>query len=82
MRKNRQLVIIGKRIRSLRESAGYTQEDFALVLGLDRSYYGAIERGESNATVLKLVAIAEALGVTVGDLVPAAVYRAGRRVVR
>jgi transcriptional regulator with XRE-family HTH domain len=54
---------IGAAVRALRETQGSTQEAFALKAGLDRSYYGAIERGEFNVTVDTLVTIAEGLGV-------------------
>ena len=37
---------LGKAIRAIRKQQGYTQETFALQADIDRSYYGAIERGE------------------------------------
>jgi transcriptional regulator with XRE-family HTH domain len=52
---------LGKAIRLARIQAGYSQEGFALDVGIDRSYYGAIERGENNVTVLNLVKISKAL---------------------
>ena len=66
--KNPTLQQLGQRIRTLRKIAGYTQEEFAYKAGLDRSYYGAVERGERNLSVLNLLKIAEALGVDVGVL--------------
>lgn len=42
---------LGAPIRSLRVERGYTQESFAVHAGTDRSYYGAIERGEFNVTL-------------------------------
>jgi len=41
---------LGNRIRAQRKSIGPTQEALALVAGVDRSYYGAVERGERNVT--------------------------------
>ena len=70
MTKSPQLVAIGKAIRALREQAGFSQEAFAVEVGLDRAYYGGVERGERNVAVLNLVKIAAALGVEVGDLFP------------
>jgi len=64
------LVELGKCIRKLRESQGITQEDFAVQAGLDRAYYGGIERGERNPTALKLIQIAIHLNVEVGRLFP------------
>lgn len=64
------LLALGGRIRSLREAKGASQEGFAEEAGLDRAYYGGIERGERNVAALNLIKIALALGVEVGDLFP------------
>lgn len=45
---------LGRRIRAQRRSIGLTQEQLALVAGVDRSYFGAVERGERNITFLVL----------------------------
>lgn len=42
---------LGEAIRSAREERGVAQEAFAAHVGLDRSYYGAIERGKFNITL-------------------------------
>jgi transcriptional regulator with XRE-family HTH domain len=62
------LVKLGKTIKSLRESKGLSQEDLALGSGIDRSYFGGIERGEHNVAVINLEKIASALGVSLRDL--------------
>jgi transcriptional regulator with XRE-family HTH domain len=54
---------LGKAIRAIRSEQGLTQEAFAAKAGIDRSYYGALERGEFNMTVDTLVAVAAGLGV-------------------
>ena len=41
---------LGSRIRVQRKRVGLTQEALALVADVDRSYYGAVERGERNVT--------------------------------
>jgi transcriptional regulator with XRE-family HTH domain len=69
-KKNPILVKLGKQIRELRKSKGFSQEDFADEAGLDRTYVGGIERGERNIATLNLVRIALALGVDVGVLFP------------
>ena len=66
------VVVLGKRIREVRREKGFAQEAFAYAAGLDRSYYGAIERGERNVSALNLMRIAAALGVEVGELFPKA----------
>lgn len=68
--KNPKLGLLGKRIRRLREEKGISQEEFAALSGLDRAYYGGIERGERNVAVLNLIKIAVALEVDVGELFP------------
>jgi transcriptional regulator with XRE-family HTH domain len=50
-------------IRATRIEKGFTQESFASEIGLDRSYYGAIERSEYNITIDTLTSIAAGLGV-------------------
>jgi transcriptional regulator with XRE-family HTH domain len=57
-----------KAIRAAREQAGYSQETFARHAGLDRSYYGAIERGIFNVTLETALSIARGLGMSLGQL--------------
>jgi transcriptional regulator with XRE-family HTH domain len=52
---------LGSAIRRERAAQGFSQEAFAAAAGLDRSYYGAIERGENNVTILNLKKIADQL---------------------
>ena len=59
---------LGKAIRAVRKQQGYTQETFALKADIDRSYYGAIERGEFNVTVDTIMSIAAGLRVPAAEL--------------
>jgi transcriptional regulator with XRE-family HTH domain len=63
---------LGSAMRSARSERGYAQESFAARVGLDRSNYGAIERGESNVSLDTIVKIATGLGITAAELL----YRA------
>ncbi|WP_087105363.1 helix-turn-helix domain-containing protein [Halomonas citrativorans] len=54
-------VAIGKNIREKRRANGLSQDRFALVAGIDRSYMGRIERGEVSITIEKLYRIAATL---------------------
>ena len=57
------------RLRLLRKKNGdISQFDFAYKVGIDRSFYGALERGERNTTLDKLVSIADCHNITVSDL--------------
>jgi transcriptional regulator with XRE-family HTH domain len=59
---------LGGAIREVRKKQGYTQESFALRAGMDRSYYGAVERGEFNVTVDTIMAIVTGLDVSAAEL--------------
>lgn len=52
---------MGKLIRETRKTEGLSQEQLALMAGVDRSYLGGIERGERNVSFLTLVKIAACL---------------------
>ncbi|PTB95741.1 transcriptional regulator [Marinobacter sp. Z-F4-2] len=63
-------VAIGKNIREKRRTNGLSQDRFALVAGIDRSYMGRIERGEVSITVEKLYRIAATLQCEPTTLLP------------
>lgn len=63
------LKALGDNIRRLRQSLELSQEEFAHRANIDRSYVGQIERGERNISFSNLCKIAEALGVSVSNLV-------------
>jgi transcriptional regulator with XRE-family HTH domain len=54
---------LGAAIRAARKERGFTQEGFAAHAGIDRSYFGAIERGEFKVTLDTLTTIAAGLDV-------------------
>jgi len=54
---------LGAAIRTARKEQGFTQAGFAAHAGIDRSYFGAIERGEFNITLATVLNIADGLGV-------------------
>lgn len=59
---------LGRRLRSLRETAGLTQVQVAEKAALDDKHYQTLESGLSNVTYATLVAVSKALGVTLADL--------------
>lgn len=70
MERHPDLVALGERIREIRKAKGYSQESFANEIGMGRSYYGGVERGDRNVAAINIVKIARHLNVQVGDLFP------------
>ena len=58
---NVELLKLGRRIRALRKVLNRSQKDFAEQCGLDRSYFGGVERGERNLTFFSLCEICAGL---------------------
>lgn len=59
---------VGRNLRAYRQQRGLSQEAFAEVLGVHRTYMGGLERGERNLTLRSLERIAERLEVEVREL--------------
>lgn len=51
------LVALGAALRALRKEKGLSQEALAEAVGMDRSYLGAIERGENIVSLVALIEI-------------------------
>ena len=62
------LIALGKRVHDLRAAKGWSQEEFAHVGGLHRTYIGQVERGEKNISLGNLVKLARALGLSLPEL--------------
>ena len=62
------LELLGKRVHERRVAKKWSQEEFAHVSGLHRTYIGQIERGEKNISFANLVKISGVLGVTMSEL--------------
>jgi transcriptional regulator with XRE-family HTH domain len=60
--------LFGDRVRLLRKKRGWSQEEFAQHVGLDRSYMGGVERGERNISLENICLIATALSVPPAEL--------------
>jgi transcriptional regulator with XRE-family HTH domain len=58
----------GKAIRNRREKLGVSQEEFADMCELDRTYVGGIERGERNVSLINIEKIALAFRVSLSEL--------------
>lgn len=64
----RELRVLGEAIRSARKALGVSQEDFAEMADLHRTYIGQLERGEKNVSFTNILRVARALDLTAGDL--------------
>lgn len=61
-------IIIGKRIRELREKKGISQEELGKVLERTHAAVSDIERGKTKLTVTDLLVIANYFGVSSNDV--------------
>ncbi|EEG26194.1 helix-turn-helix domain-containing protein [Corynebacterium matruchotii] len=60
--------VVGAYLRSYRKERGLSQERFADVLGVHRTYMGSVERGERNLTLQTVEHLAEQIGVEVREM--------------
>ena len=63
------LQVVGQSVREARQNLGLSQEKFALVCKLDRTYISDVERGERNISLLNLRKIAKGLKVPLSQLI-------------
>lgn len=59
---------LGEKVRKLRKSKGYTQEDLAAKIKRDVRTVVAIETGKRNSTITTVYNIARTLGVKLSQL--------------
>jgi transcriptional regulator with XRE-family HTH domain len=63
------LQVVGQKIREARQNHGLSQEKFALVCKLDRTYISDVERGERNISLLNLQKIGVTLNLRLSQLI-------------
>lgn len=66
---NDKLILLGERIKKVREEQGLTQEQLAYRIGKDQPSINRVEKGRINPSYLYLLELAEGLGVSVKELV-------------
>lgn len=59
---------LGQRMKLLRNKMGMSQEKFALMIDMDRTYYASVESGKRNISINNIEKIAKGLGVTLEEL--------------
>jgi len=60
----------GAMLRSKRKEAGYSQENFAAYVGIERGNYGKMERGGVNIKLETLYKLANALNCDFEEIMP------------
>jgi transcriptional regulator with XRE-family HTH domain len=62
---------VGRNVRALRVALAMTQQQFAMYLGVHRTYLGSLERGEENLTLKSVERLARKLKVAPRELLRA-----------
>ena len=60
-------VLVGKRVKELRNKLGISQEELADIAELDRTYITSVECGRRNISIVNIEKLAIALNVTLKD---------------
>lgn len=58
----------GLRIQTLRKDIKLSQEKFALLIDMDRTYYASVEAGRRNISLLNIKKIADGLNISLSEL--------------
>ena len=60
-------LLVGKRVRELRNSIGISQEELADWADLDRTYITSVECGKRNISIVNIEKLAKALKVSLAE---------------
>ena len=58
----------GNRVRELRLEANLSQEKFALLIDMDRTYLASVENGKRNISLENIAKIANGFNITIEEL--------------
>lgn len=58
----------GKRVQKLRKNVGLSQEKFALLINMDRTYLASVESGKRNISIENINKIANGLNISLSEL--------------
>ena len=62
-------IALGEEIRRLRTQQGHSTRTFSMMANVNRSYLRLVEAGKASISINRLCRIADALGVSVKDLI-------------
>lgn len=68
MTKKEANIKFGQRVLELRTQRGYTQEQLSYQCDINRTYMGAIERGEKTPSLITIEKIAKGLNISLKEL--------------
>lgn len=60
-------ILVGKRVKELRNKLGISQEELAARAELDRTYITSVECGKRNISIVNIERLAKALKVTLKE---------------
>lgn len=63
-------ILLGQKIRKIRQKNNMSQEELAFESNLHRTYISDIERGSRNVSIKNIEKIAKALKVSLKELMP------------
>ena len=58
----------GERVRNLRKQSGLSQEKFALLIDMDRTYFASVESGKRNISLENILKISRGLDISLEGL--------------
>lgn len=61
-------VRFGQRIKEIRTIQGISQEKFALLIDMDRTYYASVESGKRNVSIHNIEKIAKGFNMSLEEL--------------
>lgn len=61
-------ILVGKRIKEIRSAKGFSQVELANILNCDPCYVSKLESGNKKMSVSRIVAVADALCVSVDEI--------------
>lgn len=60
-------LLVGKRVKELRNNLRISQEELADLAGLDRTYITSVECGKRNISIVNIEKLAKALKVSLAE---------------
>lgn len=60
-------LLVGKRVKELRNKLGISQEELADLAGLDRTYITSVECGRRNISIVNIEKLAKSLRVSLAE---------------